>query len=85
MDARVNLVVGGIYNIGLGLDDRARATLVIDADNLGPRLELLALRGGGKLLEELDPALTIDDTGGVEDRHARDGNGLLGGIEVDYI
>ena len=85
VDARVNLVGGGIYDVGLGLDNGAGAALVINTGNLGPRLELLALRGGGKLLEELDPALTVNDTGRVEDRDARDVDGLLGGVEVDYI
>lgn len=84
-DARVDLAGSDLDEVRLGLDDRARATLVVDAEDLGTDLELVASRGSGQRLEELDLALAVDDAGSVEVGDAGDLDGLLGLVEVNHF
>lgn len=83
--ARVHVARAGVDQVRLRLHHGARAALVIDAQHLGAGLEALACRGGGQGAEELDAALAVDDAGRVELGNAGDGDGLLGGVEVDHL
>ncbi|KAH0499166.1 hypothetical protein TgHK011_006377 [Trichoderma gracile] len=67
----------------MGVDDGARAALVVDAEDLLAELELAAGRGDGQGLEELDLALAVDDAARVEVGDAGDLGLFLGGVEVD--
>jgi hypothetical protein len=84
-DARVDVAVGCVDEVGLGLDDGAGAALVVDAEDLGAGLELAAGGGGGEGLVEFDLPLAVDDAAGVELGDAGDLGGLLVGVEVDYL
>lgn len=84
-DARVDLAIAHINQIGLGVDHTTRLALVVDTNDLCSELELLALRGCGEGLEELDFALAVDDAGWIEFGNVGDLDGFLGGVEVDYI
>ena len=67
----------------LRLNDRARLALVIDAQDLGAQLKVATLGGSREGLEELNEALTVDYSLGVEFWDAGDGDGGLRGVEVD--
>lgn len=84
-DARVDLAIAHINQVGLGVNHTAGLALVIDSNYFCSELELLTLRGRGKGLEELDLALAVDDAGWIEFGNAGDLDGFLGGVEVDYI
>lgn len=84
-NASVGLVLLGVDEVGLGLDDGPGLALVVDTEDLGADLKFPAGGGGREGLEELEEALAVDDAGGVEDGDAGDGDGLLGGVKVDYF
>lgn len=84
-DAGVHLTRLGVDEIGLGFDDGAGTALIVDAEDLGARLEGAAFGGGGEGLVEFDLALAVDDAAGVEVGDAGDLDGLLRGVEVDYF
>lgn len=81
--AGVDLAGTGVYQISLRLHDCAGSALVVDAEHLGPDLELLAFGGGGEGLQELDQSLAIDDSSRVELWYTGDLDGLLRGVEID--
>jgi hypothetical protein len=83
--AGVDISGRGVDEVGLGLDDGARAAFVVDSQDLCADLELATCGCRRKGLEELDQALAVDDAGRVEFWDARDGGGFFGGIEVDYF
>ena len=67
----------------LCLDDGAGLSLVIHADDLGPQLKLSACRGWGQRLEELEQALAIDNTFGIELGNSGDGVATLSFVEIN--
>lgn len=81
--ARVDLAGAGVDELGGELENGAWAALVVDAEDLGADFKVLALRGGGQRLQELDQALAVDHAGVVEVGGAWDLDGFLGGVEVD--
>jgi hypothetical protein len=74
-----------INNILLVLDDGTSLAFVVDADDFVAELELAAGGGGREGLEEGDFALAVEDAAGVEFWDIGDGDGVLGGVEVDYF
>lgn len=74
-----------IHDVLLGLDDRARLALVVDADDFAAQLEGAAGGGGGEGLQEGHETLPVDDAAGVEFGDAGDGGAALRGVEVDYF
>ena len=66
----------------LGLDDGC-LTLVVHTQHLTPDLELAAFACYRKRLEELYPALSVENMLGVELGYALDGLGVAARIEVD--
>lgn len=84
-DARVDLAIAHINQVGLGVNHTAGLALVVNSNDLCSELELLARRGCGEGLEELDFALAVDDAGWIEFGNVGDLDGFLGGVEVDYI
>ena len=74
-----------IYDCLLCLDDSARLAFVIDAEHFTAKLKLATFGARGQSFVELNQALTIYDTAGVELWDAWDGNGIGACIEVDNI
>jgi hypothetical protein len=72
-----------IYNGLLGLNHCAGLAFIIDSNDLRPQLEFSSFGGGREWFQELDQALAVDDTSGVELGHTGDWIARLRSIEVD--
>lgn len=85
-DARVDIAIASVNQRRLGLNDGTGTALVVDAENLGSNLELLASGCGRDSLDKLDLALAIDTATWVKLGHSGNSDGLLGGIKVyDFL
>jgi hypothetical protein len=84
-DAGVGLTCFGIDEGGLGLNDGAGLSLVVNANNFVADFEFAAGRGDWERLQESNTALAIDDALRVE--LGNTGNWLGGGasVEVNYF
>ena len=83
--AGIDLPGLGINQLLLGVDNGTGLALVVDADNLVAELELASRRGWWEWLQELDRALAVKDTAGVELWNIWDRDGTLDLVEVDNL
>jgi hypothetical protein len=74
-----------INNILLGFYHTACFAFIIDANYFGAELEGSSFGCWGEGFEEGDEALAVDYTTTVEFGNTGDGDGALGGVEVNYF
>jgi hypothetical protein len=84
-DAGVHLARLSVDKVGLGLEHCARATFVVDADDLLAGFKFAAVRRSWEGLQEFDLALAIDNARVVEFGDIRNLNGIAGLVVVDYL
>ena len=84
-DAGVHLAGLCVDKVSLGLEDCARAALVVDADDLLAGFKFAAVRCSWEGLQEFDLALAIDNARVVEFGDIRNLNGFAGLVVVDYF
>ena len=84
-DAGIHLTGLSVDKLGLGLEDCARAALVVNTDDLLAGFKFAAVRRSWEGLQEFDLALTIDNARVVEFGDIRNLNGIAGLVVVDYF